>query len=67
MYFEVSSAICFDLDQTRILSSGNGLSHRTFIRMVGGEGPFSLRVHSPFTKCFPNIFPTGSGKLGNIW
>ena len=26
MHFEMSSAICFNLDQSKILSSGNGLS-----------------------------------------
>ena len=26
MHFKLSSAICFNLDQSRILSSGNGLS-----------------------------------------
>ena len=27
MQFKMSSAICFNLDQSKILSSGNGLSH----------------------------------------
>ena len=28
MHFEISSAICFNLDQSKILSSGNGLNSR---------------------------------------
>ena len=27
MYFKMSSAICFNLDQSKILSSGNGLKN----------------------------------------
>ena len=28
-HFEMSSAICFNLDQSKTLSSGNGLKHLT--------------------------------------
>ena len=33
MQFKMSSAICFKLDQSKVLSSGNGL--RKFLRMFG--------------------------------
>ena len=31
MHFKISSAICFSLDQSKILSSGNGLSNILFV------------------------------------
>ena len=39
LHFEMSSAICFNLDQSKLLSSGNGLILLT-------------SIHSLFSKCF---------------
>ena len=34
MHFEMSSAICFNLDQSKIFSSGNRLSKPYFVKLL---------------------------------
>ena len=35
MHFKMSSSICFNMDQSKILSSGNGLNFFTFLQAIG--------------------------------
>ena len=37
MHFKLSSAICFNLDQSKILSSGNGLNNAGAAHHVGAN------------------------------
>ena len=54
MHFKMSSAICFNLDQSRILSSGNGVitqhqltldHHLTNVKILASFFPFLLSAH----------------------
>ena len=54
MHFKMSSAICFDLDQSKILSSDNGLMRhsKTILEKEENDGNqnFLLPGFSPFLK-----------------
>ena len=39
MLFKMPSAICFNLNQSKILSSGNGLKHILFFPVIGKKYP----------------------------
>ena len=65
MYFKFLSAICFNLDQSKILSSGNGLKYceikllpDVFVTLLSfgiKAGPVMVAdAHRIFSKCTPS-------------
>ena len=60
MHFKMSSAICFNLDQSKILSSGNGLSLYQTVQSFKTFGDkFENTLMTPSTKPFENIVGKG--------
>ena len=53
MYFKVSSAICFKLDQSKILSSGNGLSRK---KKKDGTGTLYFELAQRFVETIPCFY-----------
>ena len=49
MHFKMLSAISFNLDQSKILSSGNGLTNKAILGLLNGFGICRLQIF-----CFSN-------------